>query len=175
MSLPSEHPHEPDASQVASDEPVVLDGGLESSPEESTSLPIPSGPLRSQFGDSRSEAKRPSFWKRIKMRTRAAATVADANVADMAVRLDAIEQTVEHFDTTLQSQLDALNTRLDGVWEAEEQLSHLVDIQDKLDRLASAQSKQMKAIEVLGRTQGWLAALVVIAALSIGFAAGQFL
>lgn len=175
MSVPSEHPPVSDASSVASDDSQANGGEALETAEDDSSLPVPSGPLRSSLSDSRSGAKRPSFWKRIKMRSRGASTVEPASVSEMAVRLDAIEQTVEHFDTTLQAQLEALNARLEDVWESEEQLSHLAEIQSKLDRLAAAQAKQAQSIDGLQRTLGWLAALVVVAAASIGFLASQLL
>ena len=175
MSLPSEQPPQTDTASPAADEPVVLDGKSASSDEETTSLPVPSGPLRSHLSESTGQAKRPSFWKRFKMRSRAS-TKADAGTSsDVTARLEAIEQAVEHFDTTLEAQLEAINARLEDVWESEEQLSHLTEIQDKLDRLAATQAQQAKAIGAFRRTQGWLAALVVVAAISIGYAASQLL
>ena len=121
MSLPSEHPHETSTPPLAGDELPVLDGEFTSTQEEPTQLPVPTGPLRSQHSDSRGEAKRPSFWKRFKLRSRIAAPADSASVSDMTARLDAIEQAVEHFDTTLETQLEAVNARLEDVWESEEQ------------------------------------------------------
>ena len=110
MSHPSESSYEP------ADETID---------EVRSSLPIPAGPLHSRYTDADDGAKRPSFWKRIKMRRRAVESVVEASASETAARLDTIEQTVEHFDTTLQAQLEALNARLEDVWESEEQLSHL--------------------------------------------------
>jgi peptidoglycan hydrolase CwlO-like protein len=93
----------------------------------------------------------------------------------MVSRLDAIERAVEHFDSTLETQLEAVNARLEDVWESEEQLSHLADIQDKMDQLTAAQANQTQALDGLRRTLGWLAGLIVVAAIGAVVAAGQFL
>lgn len=177
MSLPSEQPHETGSSPLAAEPQPALDGEFTSSLEEPTRLPVPSGPLRTQFSDS--QPRRPSFWKRFKMRARgesAADSGTDTlSASDLSTRLDAIEQAVEHFDTTLETQLEAVNARLEDVWESEEQLSHLADIQDKLDKLALAQAKHAASIDGMRRTQTWLATLVVVAAVAIGFLASQIL
>jgi hypothetical protein len=189
MSFPSEQPldqtreksNEGNSTQLASEEPVVLDAeveldsDVEASSEGPTSLPVPSGPLRSQLTNTRAETKRPSLWTRIKMRSRGAAPVEGAGLGEMASRLDAIERAVEHFDSTLETQLEAVNARLEDVWESEEQLSHLADIQDKMDQLTAAQANQTQALDGLRRTLGWLAGLIVLAAIGSVVAAGQFL
>jgi chromosome segregation ATPase len=81
-----------------------------------------------------------------------------------STRLAAIEQQLEQLDANLQAQLESLNTRLEEVWESEEQLSHLADIQEKLDRLAEQQFNLSLSVASLKSTLGWLAALVVVAA-----------
>lgn len=127
-----------------------------------SSLPVPIGPLRSQLSLPRDEQPRQSFWRRIKMRRRAAD---DAGSSEQgSTRLAAIEQQLEQLDANLQSQLESLNTRLEEVWESEEQLSHLADIQEKLDRLAEQQFNLSLSVASLKSTLGWLAALVVVAA-----------
>lgn len=138
--------------------------------EVRSSLPIPAGPLHSRYTDGNDGGKRPSFWKRIKMRRRAVESVVEASASETAARLDTIEQTVEHFDTTLQAQLEALNARLEDVWESEEQLSHLADIQDKLDRLTALHEANARAIQGLSRTVTLLAGLVVVAVVGVGVA-----
>lgn len=155
MSHPSESSYEP------ADETID---------EVRSSLPIPAGPLHSRYTDADDGAKRPSFWKRIKMRRRAVESVVEASASETAARLDTIEQTVEHFDTTLQAQLEALNARLEDVWESEEQLSHLADIQDKLDRLTALHEANAREIQGLSRTITLLAGLVVVAVVGIGVA-----
>ncbi|MCS5619748.1 MAG: hypothetical protein NZ808_07800, partial [Myxococcota bacterium] len=189
MSFPSEPPldqtreksNEGNSTQLASEKPVVLDGeveldrDVEASSEGPTRLPVPSGPLRSQLTNTRAETKRPSLWTRIKMRSRGTAPVEGAGLGEMASRLDAIKRAVEHFDSTLETQLEAVNARLEDVWESEEQLSHLADIQDKMDQLTAAQANQTQALDGLRRTLGWLAGLIVVAAIGAVVAAGQFL
>ena len=59
--------------------------------------------------------------------------------------------------------------------EPEEQLSHLADIQDKIDQLTAAQAYQTQALDGLRRTLGWLAGLIVVAAVGAVVAAGQFI
>lgn len=192
MSHPSETPYEPADEAAANAAPSFEEGAFETEvrgqgdgalrdpapqhlqgetiDEVRSSLPIPAGPLRSRYADANDGEKRPSFWKRIKMRRRAVESVVEASASETAARLDTIEQTVEHFDTTLQAQLEALNARLEDVWESEEQLSHLADIQDKLDRLTTLHEATARTIQGLSRTVTLLAGLVVVAVVGVGVA-----
>lgn len=171
MSLSSESGPEPSSASKTPHE------NAEQLPDAQTSaaLPIPVGPLRNQLTLPREEPRRPSIWRRITMRKRAADSAGALGAATTASRLGAIEQQLEQLDTTLRERLEALDGRLAEVWQSEEQLSLLADIQDKLDRLAENQAQLAGSVANLRRTLGWLAALVVVAAAAAGFALSQLL
>ncbi len=86
-----------------------------------------------------------------------------ATGSDVGARLETIERQLAQLDTTVQERLEALSGRLEEVWEAEEQLSYLADIQEKLDRSARFEDHVTKSLAGVRRTLGWLAALVVVA------------
>ncbi|MCP4040283.1 MAG: hypothetical protein GY733_25295 [bacterium] len=132
------------------------------------SLPVPVGPLRSQLTLPRAEAAKPSLWKRIRMRKRNTDASPVADNGDLAARLDAIEHKLDLFDTTLAEQFQAIEARLEEVWQSEEQLSHLADIQDKLDRLAQSHVELTTGVASLRRTVIGLSALVILAAAASG-------
>lgn len=127
-------------------------------------LPVPMGPLRSRLTLSREEQPRPSFWKRIKLRTRGAELAGAGSGENSAARLSAIEQHLEQLDTDQRARFETLNGRLEEVWQSEEQLSHLADIQEKLDRLTRQQFDLSQSVAQLKRILGWLAVLIVVAA-----------
>lgn len=135
-----------------------------------SALPVPIGPLRSQLTSPREEQTRPSFWRRIKMRRRDPEATGAGSEAAVSARLSAMERAIEQFDSNLQAQLEALNGRLDEVWESEEQLSQLADIQEKLNQLTELQSSLSQSLAGLKRTLGWLGAWVAAAAVGAGFA-----
>ncbi len=137
------------------------------------SLPVPAGPLYNEheLTQPKDEGAKPSLWKRFRMRARGeSSTAKNGNTPKLArdpqvgIRLDTIERKIDGFDTTLREQLDAVNARLEGVWESEEQLSHLADIQDKLDRLAQSHAELTKGIASLRRSTYGLAVLIVLTA-----------
>lgn len=138
-------------------------------------LPVPMGPLRSQLTLPREEQPRPSFWRRIKMRTRGADLTGTGNTEGLAARMSAIEQQIQQLDSDLHAQLETLGERFEEVWQSEEQLSHLTDIQEKLDRLARHQSELSGSLAGVKRILGWLAALVVVAAAGAEVAMKYFL
>lgn len=141
---------------------------------ETSSLPVPIGPLRSQFTLPKEEAKRPSLWQRITMRKRPAEAAAP-QTSDVEARLGAIDAQLGHLADTTQQGLDAVYARLEEVWESEEQLSQLADLQDKLDRLTQNNTGLTQSVESLHRTLGWLAGLIVVAAAVAGFVLSQVL
>lgn len=132
--------------------------------EQTASLPVPAGPLRSQLSLPRETSEKPSLWKRLRMRRRHAEESPPALANDVVARLDSIEHKLAQFDTTLREQLEGIHARLEEVWESEEQLSHLADIQDKLDRLARSHVELTTGIASLRRSVIGLAILVVLAA-----------
>lgn len=140
--------------------------------EDESSLPIPAGPLRSQLTLPKDDGKRPSLWKRLRMRSRAE-TAAGGQPRDVATRLEAVEQGLGRVDATIQERFEALNARFEEVWESEEQLSHLADIQDKLDRLAQSHLELTTSIGSLRRSIYGLAVLVVLAAGASGLIYGS--
>jgi hypothetical protein len=157
---------------IASDPRDSLDIDLDK--PEASSLPVPIGPLRRQLTLPKAEAKKPSLWKRITMRKRPAAAAAP-ETSSVEARLGAIDAQLGHLAETTQQGLDAVYARLEEVWESEEQLSHLADLQDKLDRLTQNNTGLTQSVESLRRTLGWLAGLIVVAAAAAGFVLSQVL
>jgi hypothetical protein len=124
---PSEAPRAAEASRTGPD------AGERTSSEEV--LPAPSGPLRSP------ETERPSLWRRIKMRRRDRVFIDGGSQEAMSARMTELEQRLEQTEGTLLAQLQHVEHRLDEVWEVEEQLSHLIEIGQKLDGLADGQQE----------------------------------
>ena len=100
--------------------------------DPSSSLPSPAGPVRR------------SLWKRIKMKARGPEE--GVGRAEVSARLKSIESQIEVLDEGVRGRIDGLSDRLDEVWECEEQLSHLVDIQDKLQQVTRNQSELSEAL-----------------------------
>ena len=166
---------------VAPAEPGQIDATAGTNPgEESGSLPVPAGPLYNEHdltppGDA---GAKPSLWKRFRMRARGESSSPTRNTPKLArdpqvgIRLDSIERKIDDFDTTLNDQLDALHARLEDVWESEEQLSHLADIQDKLDRLGRSHAELVRGIGSLRRSMLGLVVLMALTALASALAPG---
>jgi hypothetical protein len=126
--------------------------------ESESSLPIPAGPLRR----SHQEVGRQSLWKRIKMKARGQDDVADR--AEVSSQLKAINSRIDEFDEEAKLRFDALSVRLDEVWECEEQLSHLVELQDKVDQISRTQAESSDALRNLARRILLLTGCVVVLA-----------
>ncbi len=177
MSLSSEPTPEPtrssESSSSSSSKAPLRDADRAADSEPGATLPIPVGPLRSQLTTARNESPRPSIWRRITMRKRASESANSASAEATLVRLGAIELHLEQLKTSLTERLEALDERLSEVWESEEQLSHLADIQEKLDLLAQDQAKLSQSVTDLRRILGWSAALIVVAAVGLGFVLNQ--
>ena len=122
-------------------------------------LPVPIGPLRNS-----------SFWRRIKMRKRSADAIGPGNAEEANAKLATLGKQLDLLDANLRAQFESLKGRLEEVWESEEQLSHLADIQEKLDRLARNQSNLSQSVAGLRRTLAWLAVLAVVAVGGAGVA-----
>lgn len=149
---------------------TAVEPGAESNGD---SLPVPAGPLRNELTQPKDEGAKPSFWKRFRMRRKGEGdesttsnTPKLARDPQVGVRLDSIERKIDDFDATLREQLDAVHVRLEEVWESEEQLSHLTDIQDKLDRLSQSHQELSAGIASLRRTTLGLAVLIVLASVA---------
>ena len=113
--------------------------------EPDSALPVPAGPL--QRPDQK--VGRTSLWKRIKMKAWASE---DASAgAELTAKMKAFEGRLDEFDDRTGERFDELSRRLDEVWEAEEQLSLLVDIQDKMDRISRTQGEIGDAVGALTR------------------------
>lgn len=126
--------------------------------------PVSRGSLRGELTVSREAQPRQSLWRRIKMRTRGADGAGSRSSEAVETRLAAIEGQLEQLDADVRGQLDTLSSRLEEVWEAEEQLSQLADLQEKLDRLTQHQTHLAESVGGLKRILAWLAVLVVVAA-----------
>jgi len=141
-------------------------------PGADSSLPVPSGPLRGQQKGS----GRTSLWKRIKMRTRG--QQADAQAALVTARLDAIERQIGGLEVDTRDRFNALSQRLDEVWECEEQLSLLSELQERAERVTQSQSEVGEALNGISRKLGALTravvALGVLAIASLLAAISQF-
>ena len=133
-------------------------------------LPVPAGPLR---GGAQLPHEKPSFWRRIKMRRRDRVYVDGGSQEAMSARMSELEHRLEQTEGTLLAQLQHVEHRLDEVWEVEEQLSHLIEIGQKLDGLAGGQREAQQANERLERSLRLVAgftgvmAIVVLAAIAI--------
>jgi hypothetical protein len=131
-------------------------------------LPIPIGKLRSDLTPPKDAQARPSFWRRIAFRKRRPETSSTGSETEISTRLEAIERALEQFAGNVHGQLEVLTGRLDDVWESEEQLSQLAEIQGKLDELTQAHASLSMSLASSRRTLVWLAALVAVA--GAGFA-----
>ncbi len=172
MSLSPQAPTEPSPSPADPREDLELTA---SDSQTDEALPIPAGPLRSQLSLPREEPQRPSIWQRITMRKRATDPIQAATSSELAERLDAVERQLAQLDTAVREKLEALGERLEDVWQSEEQLSLLADIQEKLDRSAAFQDHVSSSLAGVRRTLGWLAALVVVAAVGAQLILSQLL
>jgi hypothetical protein len=124
-----------------------------------TSLPIPAGPLRR--GPART-----SLWKRIKMRTRGENP--DAGAALVAARLTAIEHQISSLEVETRDRFNALSQRLDEVWECEEQLSLLAELQERAEKVTQSQSDVGASLDAITGKIGTLTwAIVMIAVFSV--------
>ena len=164
MSVSSGSPPDPPPSSRDLDLDIERDREAPIAETAPQVLPVPMGPLRSLVTRSREEQPRPSFWRRIKLRTRAADLADALGGESSAARLSAMEQQLEQLNADLRAQFETVNRRLEEVWQSEEQLSHLADIQEKLDRLTRNQFDLSESVAPLKRLLGWLAALVLVAA-----------
>ena len=108
------------------------------------------------------------------MRKRSADAIGPGNAEEIAAKLATLELSIQQqldlLDANLRAQFESLKGRLEEVWESEEQLSHLADIQEKLDRLARNQSNLSQSVAGLRRTLAWLAVLAVVAVAGAGVA-----
>ncbi len=136
-------------------------------------LPVPAGPLRPQLDASQ---ERPSFWRRISMKrfARNGGLEGEANRDTTPKRLTLLEQRLELTQDTIRTQLQQLERRVDEVWEVEEQLSHLVEIQAKLDSLERRQIEQGEAQQTPSRHPLQLLAALT-AGTALGLALSQFI
>jgi len=158
---PGESPAEPLIDVVTAGEPAARN------PEEV--LPVPAGPLISSMGSE----QKPSFWKRISMRRRngEGGPSAAHSVDRINTRLDILESRIQSVQESLGSGLRRIEGRLDEVWEAEEQLSHLVEIQEKLDLLSRTQREIVKSQQSITRAgEGSARRAFLIVALGLIFA-----
>lgn len=133
--------------------------------EPQSSLPVPAGPVRVSPGAGQQPGST-SLWKRIKMRTRRQDSSSDR--AEVTAHLNSIEGRLEALGEVVQDRLRALSERLDEVWECEEQLSHLVDIQDKLQQMVKSQSEVTQALAAATRRIVLLTGCVVALAGVVG-------
>jgi hypothetical protein len=121
-------------------------------------LPVPAGPLRKPVQDNR----RTSLWTRIKMKARPPQE--GPARAEVSARLKSIEHQIDDLEAAVGEQFHSLTSRLDEVWECEEQLSHLVDIQDKVGRFSQSQGELNDAVRELTRKVFLLTGCVVVLA-----------
>lgn len=134
--------------------------------EDDAALPVPQGPLRTLDGPEKQ-----SFWKRLapRNRTRRVLALQGEDIHQICERLTIVESRIGAMQEQFNDRLLALEHRLDEVWEAEEQLSHLVDMQAKLDELL-AQQKKLSAAGPQASSNMALWALVAVLGLALAAA-----
>ncbi len=158
---PGESPAEP---QI---DVVTASGPAPGRPEEV--LPVPAGPLISSMGSE----QKPSFWKRISMRRRGGTEgpAAAHSIDRINTRLDILESRIQTVQESLGSGLRRIESRMDEVWESEEQLSHLVEIQEKLESLAKTQREILENQQRIANAgEGFGRRAFLIVALGLMFA-----
>jgi hypothetical protein len=132
-------------------------------------LPVPAGPLISSVGSG----QKPSIWKRISMRRRGGENgpAAAHSIDRINTRLDILESRIQTLHEDVGSGLRRIEGRMDEVWESEEQLSHLVEIQERLESLSKTQREVLENQQQIAKTgEGFARRAFLIVALGLMFA-----
>ncbi len=151
--------------------PAVSADVLEPAPQGVDALPVPKGPRRDL-----DPPEKQSIWKRLarRGRRRDALSLDSEELLELSNRLAVIESRLGLIQDSFQQRLHALEQRLDEVWEAEEQLSQLIDMQAKLDQLLSEQ-KELREGASKNSSNAGLWALVAVLSIALAATLGDFL
>lgn len=120
-----------------------------------------------------------SFWRRISLRRRKE-EASEQKAApswtpgeSIGARLAILERRIDVEAEAIRGQLERIDGRFDEVWEMEEQISHLIEIQQKLDALAEGQQELATRTTRSSRRNGFLVAVAIgTAALAAFLSAG---
>lgn len=138
---------------------------------------VPAGP-RTTTG---SDGPKRSFWRRISLRRSREKEPAGEEDSPptwspgepLAGRLAVLERRIGAEADAIRSQLERIDGRFDEVWEVEEQISHLIEIQQKLEVLSQDQEQLATRVANASVRNTILVSLAIGAALLAAvFAAG---
>ena len=130
----------------------VIDVEIERGPVEGT-LPD-AGPTTTSvvpIPGTRREEARPSFWRRISIRANRPSLAGPGGDERVLARLDVIDSKLVAAEQSLQNRIGQLEHRFTEVWEVEEQLSHLMEMQEVLGEIRERQAQVDARLEGLGR------------------------
>jgi hypothetical protein len=108
---------------------------------------------------------RPSFWRRIRLRSRSGLRAATGDDR-MLARLDSIESRVESSERELGERIQQLDERFTEVWEVEEQLSRLTELQELLTDVRDRQAGIEGRLRGIGRRLSLVTVLAATAAVA---------
>jgi hypothetical protein len=108
---------------------------------------------------------RPSFWRRIRLRSRSGLRAATGDDR-MLARLDSIESRLESSERELGERIQHLDERFTQVWEVEEQLSRLMELQEVLTDVRDRQAGIEGRLRGIGRRLSLVSVLAATAAMA---------
>jgi hypothetical protein len=128
-------------------------------------VPIPGVPRR-QLPPGSPDRAGGSFWQRIALRGRQGLSKADRHEILMS-RLSELERRLSESQSAIESRISELDQRLTQVWEVEEQLSFLLEIQQILTGLREHQRELGDRVRSNRRTLNLLVAALLATAVAI--------
>jgi len=152
---------EPDVSPT---DPTAAFSAAEAEPSRAV-VPIPGSPRR-QLPAGTSARAGGSFWQRITLRGRQSPSKADRHEILMS-RLSELENRLSETQSAIESRISELDQRLTQVWEVEEQLSYLLEIQEILTGLRDHQRELGDRVRSNRRTLNLLVAALLATAVAI--------
>jgi hypothetical protein len=150
-------------------DPSPTDPRLASSATEpepgSAVVPVPGAP-RHQLPPDGSSRAGISLWQRIALRGRQGLSKTDRHEILMS-RLSELERQLAETRSAVESRITKLDQRLTQVWEVEEQLSYLLEIQEILTGLREHQRELADRVASNRRTLKLLVAALLATAVAI--------
>ena len=149
---------------VSPTDPTAPFSAAEAEPSRAV-VPIPGSPRRQLplGGPSRAGG---SFWQRITLRGRQDPSKDDRHEILMS-RLSDLESRLSESQSAIESRIAQLDQRLTQVWEVEEQLSYLLEIQEILTGLREHQRELGERVRSNRRTLNLLVAALLATAVAI--------
>ena len=146
-----------ESSRTAQDAPVAEPGGA--------LVTIPGAP-RQQLPPTGAERSGGSFWQRIGMPGRQNRSKAEQQEVLLS-RLSDLERRLSESQSAIESRITKLDRRLNEVWEVEEQLSYLLEIQHILRALQDHQCDLADKVHSNRRALNLLGVALVVASIAI--------